>query len=971
MVSEKIKKILSFALVFTTVMSCSKNESKNYSLSAPVHVIIDRCGVPHIFAQDEKDAFFVFGYIQAHFRLFQMDISRRDATGRLAEIFPEKLTDDIMNRMLGFKKVSQDSEKSFEDIGIFEKIKFFVEGINKYIDDAKNGGEFGGIKARIPPQYSLLKILPEYFSPYEVIAIGKKRSFELSGGGMIDIAMKLLDLIFGQGFENTFSISQVEKTSIVEDFPKTRINFLSENFFSPVLNSNNFVVSPTMTSVGYPILENDPHLSVGSPSVFFPFQINSPQYSIKGFTFPGIPIALVGASEKVCWGVTATLIDTIDIVFVPIEKRDEKYYVKFGNKWIEAIPVEEEIFYYEGQERKSLKIRFLQIPNLGFVLDDGGLGEFDSILKFLIGVSEGLGDIVSEVLRQIIRYPYNQENVGIAMIWTGHKPTSEVGAFYFQTRAKDVFTSMTYYKYFQAGIQNFIVADTSGNIGYFPAGEIPIRPAGVKPYLPQPSSELFWIGVVPPDFIPRTVNPQSGYIATANNDLVGQTFDNNPLNERFYLGPVFDIGFRGWRISSLIQQNAGYIDKVTAAMIVNDTLSGAAITFLEQFFKWVGEDDVRSYPVPATLREAMEFIYKKMKNWNFYSDSNLQEPLFFEMVFYFSLALFGWDNFIRGYVVNRVKDVLQTVLKGTKFEGLVSSIYDLSIAQIAYLLFSISSDPNVIYRMSYPVISGNKGQICTAEQVSADDIRKIILGEDICPKNEFLRALSETANYLLNYAGLCVSEENGVCQRFLCKEGKFQNCVFGDFSGKRFHYIANFGGSELFEASYKGKRYFRKSGGSTLVYAADINTVFLPEPKNKEDIYSVEPAFRKPEPNNEFVAFEQSAIGQTLKYICEAKPTGTEIHFIIPGGTEDDPDSPYFSNMNEAWSCSREWLSGITQNYCAIPPDFLPKDKSKINKEFLFSINFAKIEDDFSKLISGDYHSPPYCRGKNIYLIFK
>jgi len=203
--------IFSIFLFSSSLILCSrKKEGERYRLQNPVHVVIDKCGVPHIFAESDSDAFFVLGYIQAHFRLFQMDMSRRSSTGRLAELFPEMLTQDIIQRMLGFKFISEKTLESFKDIGMLKKVQAFVDGINQYIDDAKEGREFGGIKARVPLQYQIIKAEPQYFSVVDVIAVGKNRSFDLSGGGLIDLASKLMQLIFGDKFEKIFSISPIE-----------------------------------------------------------------------------------------------------------------------------------------------------------------------------------------------------------------------------------------------------------------------------------------------------------------------------------------------------------------------------------------------------------------------------------------------------------------------------------------------------------------------------------------------------------------------------------------------------------------------------------------------------------------------------------------------------------------------------------------------------------------------------------------
>lgn len=977
-----------FLLSVILVNSCSREKKVSYSLQNPVHVIIDRCGTPHIFAEDDKDAFFVFGYIQAHYRLFQMDLSRREAMGKLAEIFPDQLTQDIINRMLSFKLMAEISKDSFEKTGMLKKIQAFVDGINKYIEDAKAGREFGGIKARIPLQYQALKIEPEPFYVEDVIAVGKKRAFDLAGGGLIDLASKLIQLVFGENFEEKFSISSIEKVSVVDDLPKTRLSPFGNNenidlqkLKSAIekisekvkglknllsLNSNNFVVSGRITKYGYPILENDPHLAVISPSTFFPFQINSPQYSGFGFTFPGIPIALVGGGKNVCWGVTTTLIDAMDIIFTPIIEENGKFFIIWGKRKLEVIPREEEIFYFENGEKKSKKIKFLFVPNIGIVLDAGNKEGFSSIIPYLFGIAgaPGVEESISKILKYVFTLGMNVDrkeagNLGIVLIWTGYKPTSEFAAFYETPSAEDIFSAMIYYKFFQTGIQNFIVADIKGNIGYFPHGEIPIRPSGTKPYLPDLSENLFWLGNIEPDFIPRAVNPQSGYIVTANNDIIGTSFDNNPLNERFYLGPVYDFGFRAKRISEMIEENRGKIDKFVAATIINDVTSPLARRFVKVLLNFVSEKDIENLDADENKKKFMIFILNKLKNWNFEEDVNSFEPLAYEMIMQMSFSNFAWKNFSNNYVKYKFKDIIFSALKGTDLESLAGAIYDIGSEPLTEALFQLSSDPQVIIRSVMPILQGEKGTLCdNKEGKSLSDERFVFLGEDGCPKDEFLSAISKTADYLIENAKICKRKEGDLCAEFLCKDGLPENCVLGDFSAKRFSYIADIPGKENFEAKYFGSLYFRKSGGTALVYASDIDTVEL-------DKSSKEIVFKKPITENEFVAFQQGEGGQTLKYICEAKPEGVEIWYAIPGGVADDPSSPYFANMITAWACAREWLKGVTQGYCSIPKDILPEDKD------YFKIIFSKLETDFEKLISSDYHTSPLCNQREIYLIFR
>jgi hypothetical protein len=337
-----------------------------------------------------------------------------------------------------------------------------------------------------------------------------------------------------------------------------------------------------------------------------------------------------------------------------------------------------------------------------------------------------------------------------------------------------------------------------------------------------------------------------------------------------------------------------------------------------------------------------------------------------------SIARIMWDNFTKKYFAKRTEEILKNIEVSEDVKNILIPLLPVIIPQIAGTIFDLIKHPNVSFRTVYPIISGEKGKICPEEkiEVGESDLRYIFLGEDLCPKDEFLKSLSGTAEYLKEYEVIC--------------GGDYSKCVLGDFAGKRFSYIKSFSGSEKFEPKYKmpdGRKtfYFRKTGGSLLVYAADINMISLKTPTTVEELMNTSPEFRPPpygkENNPDNVPFTIGG-GQTIKFICSAKPEGTSVRYVIPGGVADDPDSPYFANQITAWSCAKEWLMGVTQGYCSIPNEILSSVKVKGEKinapsEETFKLVFSELEDDFGKLISGEYHTSPVCQGKETYLIFK
>lgn len=992
---------LIFIILFAFLSSaCSEaDRSKPYHLSEPVQVIIDECGTPHVFAQSEEDAFYVLGWIQAHYRLFQIDMSRRMAVGRVAEIFPNEITFDKFVRGLGFAEFSRRTYNSFEDTGIAKKIKIFIDGVNRYIDDAIAGREFGGIKARIPPQYQLLGVIPEKLKPEEVVAMGKIRAFALSSSLFTEGILKIFQALFGTDFERKFSLGSLEKVSIVDTFPRSRINPFSESFFDIFKiprASNNFVISGRITKTGYSYVENDPHLPIPSPAVWLPIHIETPTYSAKGFTFPGVPIVIIGGGKNVCWGVTVVAADVSDVLLTKVKKENERYYVQWGESWKEAEVIEDVVNVGNSDQKK---IKYLLVPDLGTIVEpndqmeqEGFTSALLDVLKINVGGDENLEKEVRGAIKRVIAYGISDvdlaggsensiDNYAVLFVWTGFKPTSEVAAFYSHPKARDVFEAISFHRFFQAGAQNFIVADTKGNIAYYPHADYPIR-SFEKPYFPELSERGYWQSELNDDFTPRAINPESGYILTANNDPIGTTFDNDPSNDRFYFGPAYDIGTRAKRGVELIEQSKFYIDELTVAKIINDTGSVIARRFLPIFFKFVSKDDVKNfYP---DLSTDMLFIYEALENWKDYIEStNSRETLYFESILHMSVAKMVWNNFLTKEFPGILLSVLKKIFPSDP--GRVDIFYQVGLPALTKFAFRVFMNYEVSMRILLPMLE--TPDVCFITP-SPGDIRTYFLGNDLCPRNEFLEALSSVADFISKNARICKErDDNGNCVEYkdICKEGRPENCVLGDFAGIRLKYMYEFPGSEKFEPKYNGRKYFPRSMGTSIFYAANFDLMDFSPVKLVEagggNIFTRSVTqwyikFAEPDPDKDYISWEHEGDGQSLHYFCVLKPTGTELWYSIPGGASDDPSDEYFALMVESWACSKEWLEGVTDGYCALPKNIEQKLKEKLGvkelteKERMLSI-FSKLETDFEKLISGDYWVSPVCTGRRQYLIFR
>ncbi len=1005
---------LFFSVLFVGIVltffvgSCSvKSDNQSlYKLREPVHVIIDHCGTPHIFAESEEDAFFVMGWIQAHYRLFQIDMTRRIATGRVSEIFPDNVSQDKTIKGLGMPEFSKRTYFSFQDTGIMKKVKAYIDGVNKYIDDALEGRSFGGIKARIPPQYEALGLVPEKLKPEDVVALGKLRAFLLSSSIFTEGLFKVFQALFGDNVEERISISPIEKVSIVDDFPRTRITPFSKGFFKDVfsfnLASNNFVVSGKITKTGYSYLENDPHLPVISPSIWLPIHISTPSYSAKGFTFPGVPIVIIGGGDNVCWGVTTVNADVSDILFTKVRKEGEgenaRWYVQWGPRWLKADVIEETVKIKRDNGFDEEKVKFLLIPDLGVIIDpsvDMEKEGFTSIVLDILRIRIGDPQIENEIRKAIRRVaalgvdiidlssdtnnPNNIDNYAMLFVWTGFKPTSEIASFYSHPKAKDVFDAVAFHRFFQVGAQNFIVADRKGNIAYYPHADYPIRSKMFKkPYFTDIANTAYWEDEMLDDFVPRAINPDTGYIVTANNDVVGTAFDNDPTNERFYIGPAYDVGTRAKIAVDLIEKTKFYMDEVTVAEIINNTISVVAPRFLAVFFRLVKPEDIERYYPP--LATDMLRIYNSLLEWDFVEEANSPETLYYEALLHMSIARMVWHNFARGAFPDMLRRALSRIFPDEP--GKVEIFYQLGLPPLTKFIFERVIDYQVSLRIIIPLLEGDICPSPTPTVIPESMISyKVFFGEDLCPKNEFLRALSDVADFIRSNARVCAEEVGGACVRYIeiCRDGKPENCVMGDFAGKRFDYMFEFDGSENFEPTYYGKKYFRRSMGTSLFYTGNFDPVELVRSNGSVFTRTVTDwyiRFKRPDPEKEFVAWEHREYSQSLKYFCVAKPTDIEIWYAIPGGAADDPESEYFASMITSWACAHEWLDGITQGHCAFPPDISQKLKGKLKVDKLgkrerFFALFSKLETDFGKLMEEDYHWSPVCSGRQYYFVFE
>jgi penicillin amidase len=564
-------------------------------LERQVEVIRDDMGVPHVFAKSAHDAYFAVGYLHAEDRLFQMDSSRRQASGTLAELLgPSALAGDAQLRTFGLRRAAARSmaELSPQSKAILEA---YAKGVNAWLAANPLPSEYAALeltKAQVPAWTALDSV-----AVTKLIAFGlsfdlgdltntqRLIAYQTAGAALGFDGGKLFfeDVVRSEPFAHAPSILPGETSQPAkghghgwsthrygDDLAEAaeraiagaeRAGIATER--SVETGSNVFVVSGKKSKSGRPMVASDPHLSLGSPATFYEVGIDvngrkSERLTLYGVTFPGGPAVVHGTNGAVSWGSTVNPTDVTDVY-------QEQLVVAGG------VPV---ATMYKGTAEPT------QIIPETFRANQPGNGTADDLV--VVPPAAGVPAATVVVPRRnngpIISVT---GTTGLSVQFTGFSATREVDFFRLLSHADDVTEAIDAQRYFDFGAQNWMYADDSGNIGYKTSAEIPLREdlqagtvAGLPPYfIRSGTGGNEWIAdatraedqAIPYEVLPFAemdglVNPKRGWIANANQDPNGQTFDNDPLNELRpgggirYLSPGHADGNRNARVSRRIEE---------------------------------------------------------------------------------------------------------------------------------------------------------------------------------------------------------------------------------------------------------------------------------------------------------------------------------------------------------------------------------------------------------------------------------
>lgn len=543
-----------------------------------VSVRLDARAIPYIDAKNDADLYFVQGYVTASDRLWQMDLLRRVAAGETAEIFGRlTIEEDKRWRRFGFKRIAEASLQHLSP-ELRSALESYSNGVNAYIRSLK--------AETTPVEFRILQYKPREWTPADSVIIGKILADALSSTYRQDLLRESL-----KGFDPAklaelsdpvtpfdvvlFGTDKPAKKAAVSSISKTEASqFLAladeqdrlrENslrlvglFAEELAASNNWVVSGKRTADGKAMLANDPHLMAAAPGIWYLVHLSAPSVRAAGVTFPGVPGVVLGHNEEIAWGATNVGPDVQDLYIETF--KDGKVTTPAG---------------WETPVTRTEEIRFRANP-------------LSPELK-----SETLS--VTETRKGPVIIQNGEKNYSLR--WTALDPrNNEFEAFYFLNRAKNWEQFKKALSNYGGATQNFIYADTKGNIGWYAAGKVPIRRTGdgAFPY-DGASADGDWTGFIPFAELPHLYNPAEGYILTANQRIVGTNYKYQQMSRD--AAPPWRARRIYDRLSSAkkltmdevnsVQQDAY---NIPLAMFVKDIvrLNAASAENLELYKKWDG-----------------------------------------------------------------------------------------------------------------------------------------------------------------------------------------------------------------------------------------------------------------------------------------------------------------------------------------------------------------------------------------------
>jgi penicillin amidase len=488
-------------------------EMRLKGLSAPVEVVRDRWGVPHISAREPLDAFFAQGFCHAQDRLWQMELTRRLTSGRLAEVFGKQALDvDRFQRRVGLHRSAQrDWETADSDQR--EILHAYAAGVNACLD--------GLIAAKkLPAEFVLARFQPEAWLPTDTLGFARYLAYTQTPNWESEMIRSRL--IASLGYTAAASLEpdvwqpDTDALPHLEDWGPPELPRSGDlpplELTGGPLASNAWAVSGVRSSTGKPLLANDPHMFPRFPSVFYETHLAAGgELNVAGGSVPGAPGILIGHNRHIAWGLTSSMADTSDLYVERLDPGDGRR-TEFAGHW-ESGTLIPEVIAVKGRARPWVEDVLITRRHGPLLTPTSSIPDEHRPLALRSMVLEAPSPAAALL------------DINRAASWDEFRDATR--------RWGTPAMSLTY-------------ADADGNIGYQMVGRVPIRKRG-EGLVPSPgwSGQYEWNGSIPFEDLPTAFNPPDGLWANANHDVAKRS--------RYFFGREFIDPSRYQRIRQVLE----------------------------------------------------------------------------------------------------------------------------------------------------------------------------------------------------------------------------------------------------------------------------------------------------------------------------------------------------------------------------------------------------------------------------------
>ncbi len=453
-----------------------------------VRILFDERDVPHIYAQSIEDAIYAQGYLHAANRLFAMDISTRAAAGRLSEIVgPRTIAIDHQQRERGIEWAAIQKAEGWQNYpDVKQIIDAYVKGVNDYISTLHYHNW--------PLEYKILSHGPVTWTPKHTALMAMNMAIMLCMAESDLDYTKAKSILSEEDFQYLYPEHNILESPIIPpekqwDFTPLSASKMEDGHFEKIKTpipddkqkdvngSNNWAVSGKKTASGFPLLANDPHLSLTLPNIWYEMEIHTPEMSVHGVSIPGLPYIVIGFNESVAWGTTNSGLDVLDWYQINWQDSSRKEYLMDGKF-----------------ERATFRAETINI--------------------------RGQNDII-DTIRYTRWGPVStkEDHRDMAMKWIGHAKANSKDVAYLQkiNKAKNVDDYREAVAAFQYPAQNKVFASVQGDIAITVAGAMPFRAKDAGRFVMKGDViKNDWQGFIPFEHAPFIINPQNGYVSSAN-----------------------------------------------------------------------------------------------------------------------------------------------------------------------------------------------------------------------------------------------------------------------------------------------------------------------------------------------------------------------------------------------------------------------------------------------------------------------